>query len=235
VVAAAVGALVLAVGCATETGADSAPTADGALSQTAQITSADGLWTLDAQKPFGLNSRIRGSAALNGPSGQTTKAGVCLLKMTTVQCTGFDSVDPVTGYQGPCSTAIPSLPAGGYRYCTQIDGAGPKYCAYRPGDQTGWCAGSPALGGTPVGPGTYTTPLQTVSSYDNYVSDACFMGCFASDPSVSSVGTAPQNMCKVYPGTYCGRQVQYCQDNNCDGVSDGVCLDTRGVLFTCAM
>lgn len=163
-------------------------------SQTIYNTNADGTWSASAQTPW-LDDiynpyYMKGGASFGGPSGKTRKMGVCLLEKTGTVCNTV----------ADCGSSPASLPTGGSRYCSTLNGTGSKYCMFRPGTQTAWCAGSPALGGTAVAPGSYQTNWMNVPWQTPYVSYACFEGCTASDPSSSSVAKLKDNRyCLKYP------------------------------------
>lgn len=211
-VGAATVALSTMAGCANATGDHDAPeAADATLAEAASIT--NGSWTANAYAPFttcgsggfggGPNScawsDLSGRASFSAPAGSTRKAGVCMLQLTGAGCNTV----------ADCATSPATLPPGGARYCVNVDNAGYKQCGFRPGSATSYCAGSPALSGNPaVAPGTYTTPRRTVPNYTEFVSYACFEGCGASDPSVSSSST------NVVPG-------------------EDICWDANGQLTPC--
>lgn len=181
--------LVGMAGCAATEPADAAPQADDeTLDETQSVTS--GSWTATANAPVISFGELYGSASFAGPAGTTRKAGVCLLKKTTTTCSTATDCAGV------------SVPTGGARYCTAPNGVGTKYCYVRNGTQGALCAGSPALGGAAVAPGTYYTP--SVSQAGTYISYACFEGCAATDPSASSSTLAIAScegwcFCKKYP------------------------------------
>lgn len=210
--------------------AEEAPDAEEAtVAETAIITTTDG-WTADAQQPVvsgPLGNYVKGSAIFSGPGG-TKKMGVCLLKMTSTPCSGTDSLD-AQGYAGPCVAAVGTVPTGGHRYCTDPDGGSTqKYCAFRPGSNAAYCAGSPANGGVAVGAGTYTTPQISAASTAQWVSYACFNGCAGTtaDPSVSSIALSMVNCGASCPG-YTG-----CVDIGCDGAVNYCYLGGRMVRPT---
>lgn len=170
------------VACSSEAGDDevSPVPVDDATAAQAIIysTNAAGTWTAEAFKPVipsVTGAGVTASAAFTGPSGYTRKMGVCALKLgggtcsTVADCSGF----PAT------------LPTGGARYCTQAEGDTAKRCYFR-GASTSYCAGSPALGGAAVAPGTFTTPSLSAGRESTWLSYGCFEGCAATDPSVSS-------------------------------------------------
>lgn len=123
---------------------------------------------------------IRAKAVFSGTG--TKKAGVCLVKkhLPAQACSSVND----------CGSAPASLPPGGYRYCAAPGGSGQKYCFFRQGSPTNYCAGSPAQGGAPVAAGTYLTPNRSALLDEVYASLACFEGCASSDPFVSSVTLA---------------------------------------------
>jgi hypothetical protein len=183
---------------------EQAPVAEDDTLDPAQ-TITNGAYTATANTPnAAIQNSIRASATFTGPAAR--RMGVCLLRMTATACNTV----------ADCGSAPASLPAGGFRYCTNPGGSGQKYCAYRPGSQTALCAGTPANGGIPINPGALTTanvgiPIESTS----YVSYACFEGCAVSDPSVSSAGRSV-SYCKVYD-VPAGCAAQYGVDVNCDG------------------
>jgi hypothetical protein len=144
-------------------------------------------FTLDAQIPVKwiycsgavCVPKYSASMVISGGSG-AQRMGVCLLQVA----------QNGSGQTIPCSTVndcgAVGVPAGGFRYCSNPNNSGQKYCMVRPGSQSTYCAGSPANGGVPVGNGTYATPWQIQPTTHQYVSYACLNGCTTSDPSVSS-------------------------------------------------
>jgi hypothetical protein len=129
-------------------------------------------------------SQIRANASFTGPSAR--RMGVCLLK-SQYNGTGLRPCSTVAD----CGTPRP----GGYAYCVDPYGGGQKHCFERPGTQTAWCAGSPALpGAPPITPGPISTPTYTLTegSYWGqgayWLSYACFEGCTQSDPATSAIG-----------------------------------------------
>jgi hypothetical protein len=214
-------ALALTVGCAAEAESGSVPDVDvETLETAASITSvnANGTWVANATAPMqvGIGS-VRAKATFTGPAGFTRAMGVCLLKMTTTACNSV----------ADCASSPASLPSGGFRYCTAPNNGAQKYCAFRPGSQATYCGGTPALppvGGLPqkVAPGTYQTATAGVSPAVDYVSYACFEGCTATDPSVSSTEFA-----SCYANAPPGSNFYYCVDVRCDGYSD-YCVGPNG-------
>jgi hypothetical protein len=214
-VASVVALVALASGCAATTD-PSAPTdvADGELDskQIVYSTNADGTWSENAATPqLNVWNSVRAYATFTGPTGKVRKMGVCTLRLTDTACSGLDSVDPVTGYGGPCASLY--LAPGGYRYCTAPNGSGQKYCALRDGDQSVYCGGSPSYADHhAIAPGTYYAPYHEAESLTSYISYACFEGCSATDPSSSSAryntwdcSASPQYCFKYYPSDpYCG-------------------------------
>jgi hypothetical protein len=206
-------------GCAvrTEEPAEVPAAEDDVLGELASVTS--GAWTGTAVTPFtpglGLNrpwGDLSASASFAGPAGSTRRMGVCLLQMTTTPCTSVANC-----------TMTP--PPGGFVYCTKPDGAAQKYCAFRPGAPSTWCAGTPALGGNPpIASGSYTTPRRGALSGVDYVSYACFEGCSASDPSVSSRKRAD---CRVPDAQGNNTAFLYCLDLGCDGTINW-CMGPEG-------
>lgn len=195
----AVGAIVVA-GCASEPGGrgdDPTPPvgADEGVSELQTVTV--GAWTATGLKPLNVGDpywpEVMGGASFTGPSGQTNKMGLCLLKVTGTSCTGGTQAQ----IDAQCHTAsgVTSSPDayGQFNYCFAPNGTGSKKCAYRPGNQAHLCAGSPALGGAAIGPGTYWTPTVTASGV--FISYACFAGCSASDPSASGPTFLIQKFC----------------------------------------
>lgn len=104
-------------------------------------------------------------------SGGTTKAGVCLVNQ--VWTGGFNAAHTVTcSTKADCSSYNPD-PVNGDAYCGAPDNSGQPTCWIRPGSQSSWCAGSPAISGNPaVGAGTYTTPDQ--AAFGTNVSSSTF-------------------------------------------------------------
>lgn len=177
-----VGTALFGVGCV-QTG--EAPSSDAdALETMQQITvwiDNNGFWTADALSPVaGAHGKVSARATFTGSG--TTKAGVCLLQKyvdtanVSTPCTTVDD----------CAFAPYDLPTGGARYCTAPNGTGQKYCFFRPGSQTSFCAGSPAQGGAAIAADTLYTPLRALSqSGVEVLSYACFGGCSVYDPSSS--------------------------------------------------
>lgn len=175
------------VGCAADDAApfEAVATDDGSLEPQATLTSvnADGTWTATPNVPTIVSSgNLKASAAFTGPANKTRKMGVCSLRRAQPTGKAYKICTSVAD----CFDAPTTLPTGGARYCALPDGETQSQCYYREGPQQGWCAGSPALGGTAVAPGTYETPVQSTSYW--HVSYACFEGCTATDPAVSSAG-----------------------------------------------
>jgi hypothetical protein len=168
---------------------------------------AQGWWSATAQVPDVPSTFVgeggytyfnfRGSAVFDGPAGATRRMGVCLL----AHMGGVGGI--------ACSTAADcGTPSGGnFYYCADPYSTGNKQCYVRPGSQTAYCGGSPALpGNAPIAPATIYTP-QFTASYGNYwVSYACFEGCATTDPSTSSIGYiyGPQYLGDPCGGNWCG-------------------------------
>lgn len=191
--------LLVVAGCASAVAPDApADLAEGSLDEQQLIysTNTAGTWSADAKTPgLDIHNRVYASAVFTGPTGSTRKMGVCTLRLTETTCSTV----------ADCSTVY--VPTGGAKYCTAPNGTGQKVCAVRAGSQTSYCAGSPALGGTAVAPGTYSTPHQPAESLTSYISYACFEGCAATDPSSSSAvyntwncSASPQFCFRYYPG-----------------------------------
>lgn len=127
----------------------------------------------------GMRWTVRGKMSTNG----TAKQGVCLLQPTSVAC---DPNGPkgTTGHLACAQNAL----SGWHSYCGQIEGQGGYVCMHRPGSQTQYCGGSPVTGAL-VSAGTVYTPSIGVPSNTTqmWVSYACYAGCTASDPAVSSL------------------------------------------------
>jgi hypothetical protein len=124
--------------------------------------------------------QARGHMTVSGGTG-VRPMGVCLLELHR---------DP-GGAARPCSTANDcaniTVPAGGFRYCANIDNVGQKYCFARKGTAAALCAGTP-VNGVPIGNGTYQTPSTFgAPGVTSWISYACSAGCSTSDPSVSSL------------------------------------------------
>lgn len=195
----ALGAFVMAAGCASQTGAGEVDPSlvDEDATEPQQLltsTNADGTWTADALAPQvhddGTMAYMSASANFTGPSGKTRRMGVCLLEKTTTTCNTV----------ADCGSAPSYLPTGGFRYCTNLNGTGTKYCAVRNGPPTEYCAGTPALGGARVAPGTYQTAMLETGYGRPHLSYGCFEGCAATDPSSSSTAKVRENMfCIRYP------------------------------------
>jgi hypothetical protein len=181
-------AFALVAGCAAQGADETAPTPEsdtleqsatiynGAFSATAYVPVTPGNWP---NKAYG---ELQGRGTFSGPSAR--RFGICLLEMDWTPCNSV----------ADCGST--PLPPGGFRYCTNIDNQGQKYCAFRPGSQTSFCAGTPAIAGNPpISPGYYATPRRYVNPNAWYVSYACFEGCAVSDPSVSSEGAAAEQGC----------------------------------------
>lgn len=221
---AVVGTLVVLAGCsAQESTADAPVVAEDAIGEQQIIYSsnANGSWSANSHPPHGGytngSSTLIASADFTGPAGKTRRMGVCLLELTNRPCTG--------GTQAAVDSQCGSLnvPPGGYRYCAAPDNAGQKYCAVRQGSPGTYCAGTPALGGAAVAPGSYATGEVNVGQGGNHISYGCFEGCGATDPSSSSSttsscwGTNPQNG-------------DSCWDIGCDGFPE-TCTDSWGNYY----
>lgn len=210
-VAAMGAALTAFAGCAADQGVDAPAAEDDALEAQASITNNGFTATSEIPSTPRINNvpsygDLWSRATFTGPSNR--RMGVCMLQMTGTPCTTT----------AQCGSSPSSLPSGGFRYCTNPDNSGQKYCAFRPGSPTAFCAGTPAQGGVVVAPGTYTTPRRTVSPGVDYVSYACFEGCATSDPAVSSAG---QKICSSPYNGYVGYQwADTCYDVGCDGMLD---------------
>jgi hypothetical protein len=156
----------------------------------ATVTSvnAQGTWVADALSPQApqASGQIWGRATFSGPGGATRRMGVCLLHKYLSGGGGT-----ACNTAADCGNAPASLPAGGFRYCTNPNGSGTKYCYFRPGPPTSFCAGTPANGNVPIAPSTLYTPHNAYTAPS--VSYACFEGCAATDPSVSSGETVYSN------------------------------------------
>jgi hypothetical protein len=169
---------------------ENAPSADeDGLETAASITSvnASGTWVATALGPTYTGSpgnfQTVSRATFTGPA-TTRRMGVCLLQRRhAVACnTATDCANAGFPFEG--------LPAGGFRYCTNVDGVGQKYCFYRGGPASTHCAGTPAHG-APIAPGTYASPSATLNYGTTAISYACFEGCTVTDPSVSSSTITP--------------------------------------------
>lgn len=187
-----VGAFALTtVACSTETDDGVAPeAADVSLDgeQLVTTTNADGTWTGNAYtfETYGPLGRavVNAAADFTGPAGKKRKMGLCLLRMSSITCTA------TTQAQVDSQCASITLPTGGSRYCTAPNGSGTKKCAWREGPPSTYCAGSPALAGAAVSPGTYTAPGKGNKMSVPYISYACFEACAVTDPSSSSAAYA---------------------------------------------
>lgn len=149
----------------------------------------DNGWDMVAATPSmnAYDNYVSGTVTFSRSSGPTTRAaGACLLN----QARGSD-------WQTiPCSTANDcsgvAIPAGGARYCVAPNATGSKTCWIRPGSASDYCTGSPALGGAPIGPGSYTTPTRSATFAGTYTAQrswllyGCFAGCSAISGSLSS-------------------------------------------------
>lgn len=200
----AVGAvLAAAVGCSSPVDDDEAAEAPEAVelgTEAQQIlysTNADGTWSANATGTDADSTANRAHATFTGPAGKTRRMGVCLLK----KYGGFNGTPCTTTAQ--CGAAPTTLPAGGFRYCAAPQNTGQKYCFFRPGPPTTYCAGTPAQNLQPVSPGAKSTPI-VVSGKGMFVSYACFEGCSATDPSTSSAEQATPDLGQVMCGkVYC--------------------------------
>lgn len=172
-----------AEGLAPEVGGDALE-----VQQTVNSTNANGTWSATAS--FVYSSGYKARTVFTGPTGKTRAMGLCALKL-------YNETSPVAcTTTANCTSAPTSLPTGGARYCIAPENSGQKYCYYRPGGPTTYCAGSPALGGTPVGPGTYTVP--TASPSGAWASYGCFEGC------VSVVGSSTVMPLSAWTDGYSG-------------------------------
>lgn len=220
-----VSALMAVAGCATEDVSAQAPEVDGdTLGEEAMVSSqnAAGWWYATAHEPWSPEfNTVVGRASFDGPQGVTRRMGVCLLQMTNTPCTGIP-VGSETKQQAinrECAASPSHVPTGGFRYCAKADGESQKRCAVRPGSPANFCAGTPALGGAQVYVGYKSTPVRGMSLNVQYVSDACFEGCTATDPSVSS---AVKMDCEVPVPE--GVEAEYCADARCDGTGADYCV-----------
>jgi hypothetical protein len=179
----AVGAML--VGCASESEGQAPEVEIDLAAEDAIITSvnAQGTWTAEAHAPgaatsSGIYADVWARATFTGPAGATRRMGACLLELSTTPCT------TTAGCNAP--------PAGGFTYCAAPNNTGQKYCAYRRGPASTWCTGTPALAGNPpIAPGYRETGWLSVYTSRKYISYACFEGCSATDPSVSSGRLSP--------------------------------------------
>lgn len=167
-VAGIIPAFLVLAGCAAEpetTDATAPDVADTAVE--VQQSVGWGSFTMSAARPTGSGSNVQGSFTVTGSG--TALMGACLLNQvwvgdiwstSNVNCS---SASECTGY-------IPSG-SGGSAYCAAAQNSGQKTCWVRPGSQAGYCAGSPANGGSAIGAGTYYTPA--VAAWGAYQSSAC--------------------------------------------------------------
>jgi hypothetical protein len=181
---------VVLVACASaEDSASEVPSLDTDAVEGQQVVTsinADGTWTADAWRPGQETSSfpiyVRGGAHFAGPAGKTRRMGVCGLQEGK---TAAQVAKPCTT-ASDCSDAPATLPAGGFRYCTAPEGIGQKYCYFRPGPPSTFCAGTPANGGVPIAPAYLETPSMYSPNSRKWISYACFEGCAVTDPSSSS-------------------------------------------------
>jgi hypothetical protein len=218
-------------GCATAAPIEEAPNVTAETTVERQLiynTNADGTWSADAHEPWvsGMHPMISGGATfayLGGKPGVTRRMGVCLL-------TRFE---PLTGCSdaSDCNNAPGSLPPGGFRYCASANGFSRKYCYYRPGPPSAYCAGTPAIPGTPpIAAGTFLSHAD-VTVGTTWISYACFEGCTATDPSSSSLAKVVQPTCgdqECSPG----EDFSMCPED-CSVCGDGYCATTRGEHISC--
>jgi hypothetical protein len=152
-------------------------------------TNVDGTWSADALTPSVGAGETLARATFGGPSNKTRRMGVCLLERYKEPSAPFASMPCNT--TADCTFAPFSLPSGGFRYCTSPNNSGQKYCYFRPGPATTFCAGTPQDNQFHP-PGNYITwgaaPVQRPAA--QYISYACFEGCTASDPSSSSASAS---------------------------------------------
>lgn len=186
---------VMTAACSAPTTSDELETpdvVDQGLAQRAQVvsTNADGTWVANATGTTRSLSANSALATFTGPRTAERRMGVCLLQR-------FGGTSPLSPSPEPCTTtadctkAPEVLPQGGFRYCTASDSEGTiqgvqKYCYFRPGPPSAYCAGTPANGGRPIGIGSLASPPRAVAADGLYLSYACFEGCAATDPSASS-------------------------------------------------
>ena len=109
--------------------------------------------------------------------------GMCL-----VQRFGSSAEGVACDTEDDCNSAPHELPTGGSRYCVAPTGGGHKYCHYRPGERTSYCAGSPALDGAEIAPGTYAIDAAA-SRGTQWLSLACFNACADLPPAISEPAT----------------------------------------------
>jgi hypothetical protein len=156
-------------------------------------TNADGTWTSNATitieqltcKPSFSWEGYAG-ATFTGPAGKTRRMGACALREAKTASGSAKACNTVADCAAS-PEAPASLPSGGFRYCTAANGTGQKYCYYRPGPATTWCAGTPAMAGAPpVAPGYYGLQFNPPGG-TKWISYGCFEGCAVTDPSSSSI------------------------------------------------
>jgi hypothetical protein len=150
-------------------------------------TNADGVWVADAIGTSANVDNLFAKASFTGPAGKTRRMGACLLRRYEPPSGGAQTCTTVAD----CSNAPSTLPTGGFRYCTASAGSTIKRCYFRPGPPTTHCVGTPANGGQPIASGFYNTPGGPERE-GAYISYACFEGCTASDPAISSINNLVQ-------------------------------------------
>jgi hypothetical protein len=180
------GTTLLGVACAAPSEIEPLPVDDARLEERAPVTS--GAWTATATASRRLVGDHEGveafgtfGATFAGPAGSTRAMGACRL----VQYTTVTHAPVACNTVADCSAAPSTLPTGGFRYCTNANNTGQKYCFYRPGAPSAHCLGTPATGG-PIAPGSYAMSEISLAQGSAWISYACFEGCSVTDPSSSS-------------------------------------------------
>lgn len=225
-----ISAVTAAVGCAT-TSVDegTAPTVVTDTQEEDQLltsVNADGTWTANSYPPeiSAYPYNLRATTVFTGPAGKTRRMGPCLLRLH--QSGGGSGTNCTT--VADCSNSPTTLPQGGFRYCAAPNGTGQKQCYYRPGPPTTYCAGTPALQGAQVAPGTYSTPwIANTPIGSTWITYGCFEGCTATDPSSSSQNVQYQS--PVCGNAVCepGEDIFTCADD-CNVCGDGTCTILEG-------
>lgn len=161
-----------------------APVNSDHLDTRSTVTSAniDGIWVATASV-IAKDNGVRGLVAFMGPPGKTRRMGMCL-----VQRFGSSAEGVACDTEDDCNSAPHELPTGGSRYCVAPTGGGHRYCHYRPGERTSYCAGSPALDGAEIAPGTYAIDAAA-SRGSQWLSLACFNACADLPPAISEPAT----------------------------------------------
>lgn len=187
-------------GCAETAQDEGAPVAedDGLGERLAGLT--NGGWYVEAKTPnVAPYYKIQARAWVQrNTTPDKRMVGVCLMEEGRTSTNQIKTCSTAAD----CTNAPSTLPSGGARYCAKAENETVKRCWFRASNALS-CAGSPATHAPvdltpPAVATTLATPYKI--SYDTsikFISYACFEGCLASDPAISSAAASTM----VYDGT----------------------------------